>query len=156
MVGSTFCLDTSAFVESWWRLYPQDSFPTFWNKMEEAIETGSIISPEIVLEELKRQDDDLFAWARARQDSLFCPLDIDLQIAQTDIVNKFPKLTQQLRNRSLADPWVVALAQLKGCPVVSMENHGSEKKPKIPDVCFTLGVGHMPVVEFIRTMKWRF
>ena len=150
-----YCLDTSALVESWWRLYPPDSFPTFWEYLDDAIINNFFISPEIVLEELRVQDDDIYKWAKNHYE-LFVPLDADLQIVQTDIVNQFPRLTMPVKRRSLADPWVIALAIIKQCPVVSMENPGSDSKPRIPDVCRQLGVGHIYIVDLIRAMGWKF
>jgi len=154
-VDLLYCLDTSVFIESWWRLYPPDTFPTFWEKLDEAIDEEILIAPVIVLTELEKKDDDIYKWAKERH-SLFRPLDADLQQIQTEIVNRFPRLTIQVKNRSLADPWVIALAQFTQCPVVSMENPGSDSRPRIPDVCGQLGIGHINVVELIRALEWRF
>lgn len=154
-MAALYCLDTSALVESWWRLYPPDSFPSFWKRLDEGIANQCIIAPEIVIAELSRQDDDLFDWAKQRP-QMFAPLDADVQLSQKAIVNQFPRLTMQQKNRSLADPWVIALAQLKQCPVVSMEDPGSDSRPRIPDVCRHLGIGHLYVVDLIRAMGWKF
>ena len=67
-----------------------------------------------VLDELKRKEgDQLYAWAKD-QITMFHPLDADLQLAQKTIVNQFPKLISEAKSRSLCDPWVIALAQIKG------------------------------------------
>jgi len=154
-VSHLYCIDTSTLVESWWRLYPPDSFPTFWEYFDEAIANGYFIAPMIVLEELKAQDDEIYEWARGHN-GLFVPLNADLQITQAEIVNQFPRLTMPVKRRSLADPWVIALAIQRQCPVVSMENPGSDSRPRIPDVCRHLGVGHIYVVDLIRAMGWKF
>lgn len=114
-----------------------------------------LIAPEIVLTELARQDDEIYAWAKEHS-VLFVPLDAELQLAQAKIVNSFPRLTMQVKSRSLADPWVIALAKVKQCPVVSMENPGSDSRPRIPDVCQHLGVGHLNIIDLIRAMGWKF
>jgi len=150
-----YCLDTSALVESWWRLYPPDSFPTFWEYFDDAIVNNIFVAPEIVLEELKAQDDDIYKWAK-NHNELFVPLDTDLQMVQAGIVNQFPRLTMPVKHRSLADPWVIALAIINQCPVVSMENPGSDSKPRIPDVCRHIGVEHIYIVDLIRAMGWKF
>ena len=105
-MASLYCLDTSALIESWWNLYPPDLFPSFWEKLDEAIVNGCFTSPEIVLEELEEKDDKVYAWAKKRADHLFVPLDTELQRVQAEIVNTFPRLTSPLKGRSLADPWV--------------------------------------------------
>lgn len=154
-MATLYCLDTSTLIESWWRLYPPVSFPSFWERLDEGISSQCFVAPEIVKMELSRQDDELYKWVNQRP-LLFVPLDVELQLKQAMIVNTFPKLTTQQTNRSLADPWVIALAQLRGCPVVSMERPGSDSRPRIPDVCRRLDIVHMEIVDLIRTMGWRF
>lgn len=155
-MGLLYCLDTSAFIESWWRLYRPTSFPTFWKKMEEAIAAGQIIAPMFVLDELKRKEDDqLYAWAESQM-PMFYPLEAELQLAQKTIVNQFPKLISEAKNRSLCDPWVIALGQLKQCAVISEENRGGNNTPKIPDVCDELRIKSMKVADLIEELGWRF
>jgi hypothetical protein len=103
--------------------------------MEEDIANGQIIAPMFVLDELKRKEgDQLYVWAKS-QVTMFYPLEAELQLAQKTIVNHFPKLISEAKNRSLCDPWVIALGQIKQCAVVSEENRGGNNTPKIPDVC---------------------
>ncbi len=155
-MGLLYCLDTSAFIESWWRLYRPTSFPTFWKKMEEAIAAGQIIAPMFVLDELKRKEgDQLYAWAESQM-PMFYPLEAELQLAQKTIVNQFPKLISEAKNRSLCDPWVIALGQLKQCAVISEENRGGNNTPKIPDVCDELRIKSMKVADLIEELGWRF
>jgi hypothetical protein len=156
MVGYLYCLDTSALIESWCRLYRPTSFPTFWKRIEEAISDGQIIAPMFVFEELKRKEgDQLFAWAESQM-PMFYPLEAELQYAQKIIVNQFPRLISEAKNRSLCDPWVIALAQIKQCPVISEENPGGNKTPKIPDVCVELKIKSMKVADLIEELGWRF
>lgn len=155
-MGHLYCLDTSAFVEGWWRLYRPTSFPTFWKKMEEAIADGQIIAPMFVLDELKRKEgDQLYAWAESQM-LMFYPLEAELQLAQKTIVNRFPRLISEAKNRSLCDPWVIALGQIKQCAVISEENRGGNNTPKIPDVCDELRIKSMKVADLIEELGWRF
>jgi hypothetical protein len=60
------------------------------------------------------------------------------------------------KNRSVGDPWVIALAQARGLTVVTGEKAtGSLLKPKIPDVCKDLGVSCIEIVDFFRKQGWR-
>lgn len=155
-MGKLYCLDTSALIESWWRLYRPSSFPTFWNKMEEAIANGQIIAPMFVLDELKRKEgDQLYAWAESRI-SMFYPMETELQLAQKTIVNLYPRLISEAKNRSLCDPWVIALAQINQCVVVSEENRGGNSTPKIPDVCDSLKIKCLKVADLIEELGWKF
>ena len=124
--------------------------------MEEAIAAGQIIAPMFVLDELKRKEDDqLYAWAESQM-PMFYPLEAELQLAQKTIVNQFPKLISEAKNRSLCDPWVIALGQLKQCAVISEENRGGNNTPKIPDVCDELRIKSMKVADLIEELGWRF
>jgi len=155
-VGHLYCLDTSAFIESWWRLYRPTSFPTFWRRMEEAIANSQIIAPMFVLDELKRKEgDQLYVWAES-QVTMFYPLEAELQLAQKTIVNRFPRLISEAKNRSLCDPWVIALGQIKQCTVVSEENRSGNRTPKIPDVCDELGIQSIKVADLIEGLGWKF
>ena len=109
-----------------------------------------------VLDELKRKEgDQLYAWAE-NQSSMFCPLDPELQLAQKAIVNRFPRLISEAKNRSLCDPWVIALAQIKQFTVVSEENRGGGNTPKIPDVCDELKIKCVRVADLIDELGWKF
>lgn len=155
-MGHLYCLDTSAFIESWWRLYRPTSFPTFWRRMEEAIANSQIIAPMFVLDELKRKEgDQLYVWAES-QVTMFYPLEAELQLAQKTIVNRFPRLISEAKNRSLCDPWVIALGQIKQCTVVSEENRSGNRTPKIPDVCDELGIQSIKVADLIEGLGWKF
>jgi hypothetical protein len=89
-----YCLDTSVLIEGWQRHYRPTSFPSFWERMEDEIIKGRLISPEIVLEELKKKTDDLYKWANERE-KLFKPLDSRVQQIHIEIINQFPKLIDE-------------------------------------------------------------
>jgi hypothetical protein len=56
----------------------------------------------------------------------------------------------------MCDPWVIALAQLQGCKVVTEESIGSEKRPKIPDVCDALELNCLRIADLIEELNWSF
>jgi hypothetical protein len=76
--------------------------------------------------------------------------------------SSFPSLWKKLensissKNRSMCDPWVIALAQLQGCKVVTEESRGSEKRPKIQDVCDALGINCLRIADLIEELNWSF
>lgn len=154
-MAELYCLDTSVLIESWCNLYRPTSFPSLWEKLEEAIVQGRFIAPELVLEELKRKEDDVFKWAK-QQKGLFFPLEVELQNAHEKIINDYPRLIDQAKFRSMCDPWVIALAQLRKCSVVTQEDYGSDNKPKIPDVCRKLSIDCIKIADLIQELKWVF
>ncbi len=81
-----YCWDTSAFVHSWVRTSPPDIFVSLWERLDQDIAGGNVVSPEEVYVELERQEGDtLLAWVRDRRGSLIAALTHDLQACVGDI-----------------------------------------------------------------------
>jgi len=107
--------------------------------MEAAAADGTIVAVQDVLIELERQDDDVFAWAKRHV--TFVALHEEIQTSATEVLARSPQLVNTRRSRSVADPFVIALARVQGLTVVTAERaSGSPQKPRIPDVCAGLGV----------------
>ena len=151
-----YSIDTSAILEAWRRHYPPDVVPGLWEGIDEIISVGDLRATEEVLVELERKDDELYDWAKARND-LFVPIDDDIQIAVQQILANHRKLLDTRKNRSGADPFVIALAQINDCTVVSNERPtSSPNRPNIPDVCSILNVRCITVLQLIREQGWVF
>ena len=113
--------------------------------MEAAATHGTTVAVQDVLIELERQDDDVFAWAKRHV--TFVPLEEKIQASATEILASFPQLVNTRRSRSVADPFVIALARVRGLTVVTAERaSGSLQKPRIPDVCAGVGVKCVPLL----------
>jgi len=152
-----YSIDTSAFLDGWVRYYPPDTFPGLWLRIEELIEEGHLRATEEVLHELEKKHDDVYAWAKERKDALSVPIDDRIQPAVSAILEDFEKLLDTRKNRSAADPFVIALAQIEGCTVVTGEGTtGSLNRPNIPDVCSGLGVPCISLLQLIRREGWTF
>lgn len=151
-----YSIDTSAILDGWARYYPPDVFPGLWEHLDELIGEGRLIATEEVLHELERKDDAASAWAKVRP-QLFVPIDADIQAAVTAILEQFEKLVDTRANRSAADPFVIALAQIKHCAVVTGEKATKNlDRPNIPDVCQELKLPCLSLLQLIRTEKWVF
>ena len=114
-----YSLDTSALIGAWWEFYPRDVFPTVWDRFDELVDEGRLICPDEVYHELRRKDDELFAWAKEREASLFMAPDAITQQHVRSILDSF-NLVDVNRNRSAADPWVIALALARGGVVITL------------------------------------
>jgi hypothetical protein len=151
-----YSIDTSAILDGWARYYPPDVFPGLWQHVDDLIAEGRLIATEEVLHELERKDDDAYAWAKERQ-QMFVPIDEEIQPAVTAILEQFEKLVDTRANRSAADPFVIALAQTKGCAVVTGEKATKNlNRPNIPDVCQELKLPCLALLQLIRNEKWVF
>jgi len=151
-----YSIDTSAILQGWLRYYPPDVFPAVWDRLDHLITDGHLSATEEVLHELERQHDDVYQWA-SRRHQMFIPLDEPIQLAVTSILASHPRLLDNRRNRSGADPFVIALAQLNGATVVTGESPtGNPDKPNIPDVCDALRVPWIGLLQMIRREGWSF
>lgn len=141
-------------MDGWRRYYPPDVFPGLWRRIDGLIAAGELVATEEVLIELEKKDDELFKWAKERH-TMFLPLDYEIQAAAADILRDHPMLLNAKKNRSAADPFVIAVAKCRGCCVVTGENPSNNiRKPKIPDVCGVLGIRCIRLLDLFREQGW--
>ena len=151
-----YCVDTSGWLDGWQRNYPPDVFPTLWSKIEAVVAAGEIFSSEEVYVELQKKDDEIHDWMKARKEMLV-PLTEEIQTIASDLLREFPRLVDTLRNRSKADPFVIATAIDRNATVVTGEPvTGNMNKPRIPDVCIVRGIPCITFLQMIRELKLTF
>lgn len=152
-----YCFDSSAFIDSWGRYYPPVIFPILWDRLAELIDQNRIIVAKEAEKELLAGNDGLTAWVK--QHSLcVVPYSVEQFQIASEIVNKYPKVSQYHRVRSNhADPFVVALAKLENAIVVTWEGpNGSPLNPAIPDLCRERGIEYMNMVGLFTKENWSF
>ncbi len=153
-----YCFDTNVFIQSWRNRYPPDIMPDFWEDIEALARKEIVFSPDEVRVELEKIDDDLFAWVKERK-CFFRPIseDVQAQVRQILAVERFQSLLNTQKNRSMADPFVIAMARSMNATVVTEEQRVAQgKRVKIPDVCDALGIPCVSVVGFMRQMGMTF
>lgn len=151
-----YSVDTSAIIEGWVRDFPPDLAPHAWMKIEESIDGGVLVASEEVLIELEKKHDKVYEWACKRK-HMFVPIDEKIQEAVRSILRDYNRLVDTRRNRSGADPFVIALAMVKRLSVVTAENPtGRPERPKIPDVCDALGIPWLNMIALFREQGWQF
>jgi len=150
-------MDTSAIIDAWMRNYAPDIFPAVWARLEELIDRGALIATEEVLHELQRKHDDVYKWAK-QHGHMFVPIDARIQAAVKRILRDHKKLIDERKGRSGADPFVIALAQVQRCAVLTAEGptKSPERRPHIPDVCDALGIRCLNMLQLFREQGWTF
>lgn len=149
-----YSIDTSSIIHARRRVYPPDIFPSLWSRIEGLIQEQILVATEEVLHELERQDDEIYEWAR-RQIGMFIPIDQEIQPIVSGILLQHPNLIDVRRNRSGADPFVIALALLHGSAVVTQEAPtNNSARPHIPDVCAAYGIPCINILQLIREQGW--
>jgi len=154
-----YSIDTSGLVRGWRYDYPPDVFPIVWDSIDDLINSGKLIACEDVLAELKTGGDDLYDWIRDRKDKMIVPLDANIQGAVTNVLAVHPDWVPPDRSRNMADPFVVAVAMVYGCTVVSGEVWTNSPKPeniRLPNVCSGFSIKHITFLDLMREQRWIF
>ena len=156
-----YCLDTNVLIEAWQKYYSPKFCPDYWNVLNDFGAQGIIFLPEMVFKEITRTDDDLSKWLKK---SSIPEYKIDGHV--TECLRKIyannpehEKLVDNTRQRSLADPWVIAHALKEGAILVTKEEKitaANTTKIKIPNVCDNMGVLWINDFQLVEELNIRF
>lgn len=117
---------------------------------------GEVGATEEVFLELKKKDDSVHTWAKKHR-GMFKRHDAPIQTAAAQILRAHRGLIRANGNRSGADPFVIGLAMVEKCTVVTGERpSGSLAKPRIPDVCISMGVPCISFTGLFDEQGWEF
>ena len=131
-----YFFDTNCWIEGLNKFYFKTNFPSVWNFFEQ--KHSEIHFNTFVVDELRQQDDDLFAWfEKAIEKKLFT----EVPIADSGtILNKYYK-----KAKKKTDAFFIATAKKEKLILVTLEKFiknqteevllGGIKNPKIPNVC---------------------
>ena len=132
-----YSIDTSALIDWWVRYYPPNAFGGLVPRLEQLIGNGQLWASREVRDELEKQNDACFRWAKEQVD-LFVESDAPIQGVVSSLMGKYFNAEKPDKGIGGADPFVIALAAVqKPTPwvVVTGEKPGSADNPKIPWVC---------------------
>lgn len=149
-----YSVDTSAVLDGWVRYYPPDVFGTVWTRLGGLSKAQKLFAIDEVIVELEKKDDG--AWKWAKQQLEIVPIDAAVQVAVTEILTSHPRLVDTRKNRSQCDPFVIALAKIKGYTVITGERAtGRSDRPHIPDVCVAMNIKCINLLELFREQGWQ-
>lgn len=153
-----YCIDASALIDL--RPFRRTVFVTLWANLDGLVAEDRLISPDEVLHELERGDDELLQWAR-EQRSISKPIDEQVWVLARDVVKGFPNLVDHTKLTADADAFVVALALarpvslLSNCVVVAHERT-RKGKTRIGDVCAHYGLDYLSIQDMFDREGWHF
>lgn len=156
-----YCLDTNVLIEAWRKYYSPEFCPEYWGILNDLGKQGRLFLSKMVYTEITRTDDDLAKWLK---ESSIPVHEMNGQVttclSQIYAANPDHKfLVDNTKQRSLADPWVIAHAMSVGACVVTKENMETavnSKRIKIPNVCQNMGVRWINDFEMISELKIKF
>lgn len=157
MNNNKYCLDTGVFIEGWNRYYSMDLCPEYWSVLDNLAQKGIIFAPIEVKREINKTDDQLSKWINGRP-YFFKEIDILVQNYLRIIMASHGRLVDSIKQRSIADPWVIAFAMAEKAIVVTKEIPSGidTRRIKIPDVCIALNVPWINDFEFAKEVGIRF
>lgn len=156
-----YCLDSNVLIQAWQKYYSPVICPSYWDVLNSLGIQKRIFISKAVYEEITNTDDDLSKWIKA---SNIPVLEINSGVAQClkEIYANNPNhkfLVDNTKQRSLADPWVIASAMSEDACVVTKEEKitaVNSNKIKIPHVCENMHVRCINDFEFGLELKLRF
>ncbi len=161
-----YCVDSSTLIHLR-RTYPEEHFPTLWERLSGLVRARRLIAPGSVRREVERGSDALVAWAKKHRKMFRRPGARELEIV-AEVLPRFPGLVDPGSETEVADPFVVALAvalnerkaptlfgEGEECVVVTQER-GRPGVPRIPEVCEAYGIRALRHLDLFRAEGWRF
>ena len=157
-----YCFDANVLIEAWQKYYSPKFCPGYWEILNELGIQERIFIPEMVCDEITRTEDDLSEWLKNSSRIPVHKLDEDVISCWQNILSTNTlhiQLVDNIKGRSLADPWVIAHAMKNNATVVTKENKQTalnSKRIKIPNVCENMGVRWIDDFQFVNEIKMHF
>lgn len=155
-----YVFDTSGFAVLF-KSYYRGRFPSLWQKFDEMISDGLIVSTREVRREIEDQDDDLMQWASQNSNIFLTPTaSVAQYVTKVYSVPHFQANIERkklLRGGKNADPFVIATAATIQ-PLATVVTLEIEKPnaAKIPNICKYFEIPCINLEEFMEKEGWVF
>ncbi len=162
-----YCIDANVLIQAWQKYYAPDICPDYWDILNELGSQGRIFIPEEVKNEIvvpddkEKTEDDLSKWLKRSSIPVHKPTEQVIKCWQ-NILQANPlhqHLVDNIKGRSLADPWVISHALSVKATVVTKENLDialNTKRIKIPNVCNNMGIRWIDDFTFVKELGLKF
>lgn len=162
-----FLIDSNSLIAPYNTFYSFSIAPRFWESLGKYIEDGTIAILDLVEEEILKGDDQLSEWIKGLSKGAY----IDRR--DTEIVETWRKVLTFIQNdecyqeaalkewsrNTVADPWLIAVANVKKIPIVTFENasvankNQPTKSPKIPTVAANFDVRTCSLFDMMKELN---
>ncbi|MFH1195653.1 MAG: DUF4411 family protein [bacterium] len=156
-----YCLDTNFFIEAWNKYYCPDFCYEYWDIIDELGKSNRIFISRMVKEEIEKTDDQLSQWLKASSIPIR-DITEKVQKCLKEIFNfdeRHRRLVDDIKGRSIADPWVIAHAIDEMATVVTKEGKNADptsSRIRIPNVCENMRVRCIDDFKFIKEVGIQF
>ncbi|WP_413576195.1 DUF4411 family protein [Bdellovibrio sp. HCB290] len=154
-MSTIYCVDASSILYMQWT-YPIDVFEQIWLKFEEDVNSGILITSEVVVEELGKKGDHASEFSK-KLGGFGHKIDAQTLVHAATILTKVPHLIDAQNSNPQADPYLIGLSMTKNATIVTQERSApNAKKAKMPDVCAHFGVPCIDLLTLARARNWKF
>ncbi len=166
---SKFIVDSNFFIQAHRSIYPLDVVQSFWLKVRDLSENGTIVSIDKVKKEIfdkSSHEDELRLWCDSNLPSTFfinTDFVLNNYISIVSWVNSMANhytssAIQEFLETDLADPWLIAFAVSNNWTIVTYEKSEPNRKSriKIPEVCKQFNVRYINTIEMMRELNENF
>lgn len=163
-----YCLDANVLIQAWQKYYSPNICADYWDVLNQLGKDERIFIPEEVKNEIvvgvdkEKEEDNLSKWLKSSSIPVQKLTEDVIKCWQTILqANELHKLlVDNVKGRSLADPWVISHALNRNATVVTKESPITSinaKKPiTIPNVCENMGVRWIDDFTFVRELGLKF
>lgn len=141
--------------------YYRDRFPSFWEKFDESVRNGSIVSVREGKFELEQRFSREAIEEIVRLNAEFFAEPTSEEGAFVRQIYSIPHFRQNLEHKKLlqggyfADPFIIARARVVNGIVVT-EEHMRDNGAGIPNICKHFGIEPVNLKDFLSKEDWRF
>jgi Domain of unknown function (DUF4411) len=150
-----YVFDSGPFIDC--RYYYPNIFKSYWDKLNQLVGNGDIISVKEVYNEILKGSDIISDWANQNSGIFEEPSGGEFEIVK-DIMSKHKELIRLVNftgGTPVADPFIIAKAEVNNLVVVTQEIF-RENAHKIPNICKEHNVNYMTLEEFMLNEGWEF
>lgn len=163
-----YCLDANVLIQAWQKYYAPEICPDYWVILNELGKQRRIFIAEevkneiVVTDDKEKKEDDLSKWLKRSSIPVHKPTESVIKCWQNIIqANPLHKLlVDNVKGRSLADPWVISHALDKKATVVTKESPiislNAKKPVTIPNVCDNMRVRWIDDFAFVKEIGLKF
>ena len=157
-MANIYHIDTSSLIDLQ-ENYPQNSFPTVWDRFESLITSSQLIAPVEVQNEIFPSNTFLHRWCRTNS-NIFIPNNNQILTFVSEIMASFRQLVDPNKPGPVADPFLIALARssisnvTNSLPIIVTQE--GNKPFKIPNVANHYGIRSINLLELFGEENWTF
>lgn len=150
-----YVLDSGIIIDL--KYYFNEVFTSLWERFDEMIKAGEIISSSEVFREIEKRDDDAKAIA-IKYKKIFRKPEIAEQQYIKEILNNHPELIKSKNINNgypVADPFVIAKAIYHKSILVTSESY-KQNAHNIPNICNEYNIRCLSLRGFFKEEQWEF